>query len=66
VPIDPKSIGQAETYKDATDAYDAGYGSYEANVPRTGDEESLLPTTQLPKGKDPSPFVLGPMATGGR
>lgn len=45
--------------KEAVDAYDAKHGKSECNVPRTGNEEALLPTVAMPKAPDPSPFALG-------
>lgn len=59
---DPKSIGQDRQYNDATDAYDAEYGTYEDSA------NGLAPDAKLPvgpQGADPSPFKLGPTGTGG-
>ncbi len=62
---DPKTIGQDRTYKDATEAYDADKGKYAENVSNVP-TESRLPTVNMPKAPDPSPFNLGPTAPGGR
>lgn len=66
MPMDINNVGQGKTHPEAVDAYDAGYGKYQGNVPRTGNQEGLLPTDAMPKAPDPSPFTVGPMAPGGR
>jgi hypothetical protein len=37
-------------------------GTYSDNVANDMNTESKLPTAQMPKGADPSPFAMGPMA----
>ena len=64
---DPNTIGQDKAYKDATDEYDAGKGSYTEQVTTGEDAGPRLPTADMPKAPDPSPFNLTPTpAAGGR
>jgi len=49
-------VGQAGTYKDVTDKYDAEHGKYKDNVP---DGPINIPNPS-PAGPNPSPFKLGP------
>jgi hypothetical protein len=44
------------------DSYDGKYKDRANDLP----EDSKLPTGNMPKAPDPSPFTLGPMAPGGR
>lgn len=62
---DASDVGQGKTHPDFTDKYDSKAGKYKdaAIGPATEDK---LATAQMPKAPDPSPFVLGPMAPGGR
>lgn len=62
---DASNVGQDKTHKDVTDAYDAEHGKYEDTVAKVPEEERL-PLREMPKGPDPSPFTLGPMAPGRR
>jgi hypothetical protein len=56
---DMSNVGQGKAIQDVTDAYDAAHGKHECNVPRTGNQEPLLPTVAMPKAPDPTPFALG-------
>ncbi|MEE9592241.1 MAG: hypothetical protein V3W28_01520 [Thermoplasmata archaeon] len=62
---DPNAVGQDRTYKDITEAHDADKGTYSDNIEAVP-TDSRLPTSQLPQAPDPSPFVVGPAAPGGR
>jgi hypothetical protein len=46
-------------------AYDAAHGVYSDAVEKMA-EDDKLPTGQMPKAPDPSPFTLGPLSPGGR
>lgn len=50
--------------KDTMDAVKAADGTYKDRVDESTDVESKLPFAQLPKGKDPDPFTLGPTSPG--
>lgn len=65
MPINLNEVGQGRTHPDPTAAYDAAHGTYHDRVPDMP-EDDRLPSGQMPKGPDPSPFVLGPMTSGGR
>jgi hypothetical protein len=52
------NVGQAGTYKEVTEKYDAEHGTFKQNVPRDG-TVSGLPNAN-PASPDPSPFKLGP------
>lgn len=55
---DADQIGQDRTFKDAVEADKAANGTYEDKVTSV-EPEQRLPTTQMPKAPDPSPFTLG-------
>lgn len=59
---DADDIGQDRTYNDAVDKYDANHGKYKDNAENLP-EDTKLPTGNMPKAPDPSPFKMGP--TGG-
>jgi len=63
--VDPNTVGQDRTYKDAVEAHDADHGKYNDAVDAVPTEQRL-PQSQLPKAPDPDPFTMGPMTTGGR
>ncbi len=65
--VDPKNVGHDRPYKDAAEAHDAEHGTYVDGVDGAGGEsaENRLPTANLPKAPDPSPFKLGPAAAPG-
>ena len=44
------------------DSYDGKYKDAVESLP----EDVRLPTGQMPKAPDPSPFTLGPLQSGGR
>lgn len=60
--VDPNQVGQDRQHQDAVDAHKADHGTYTETVDTTPTEQRL-PTQQMPKAPDPSPFNLGP--TGG-
>jgi hypothetical protein len=62
---DTENVGQGRTHEDATEAHDAEHGTYNDAVQQV-EPAQRLPTTQMPEAPDPSPFVLGPQAPGGR
>lgn len=60
------SVGQERQHNDATQQYDAEHGSHADNVEGMSQDDKL-PTGELPKAPDPSPFRIGPMGgDGGR
>jgi len=65
IPHDVSDVGQGKSHSDVTEKYDSAAGKYQDKITPIATEERL-PTTQMPKGADPSPFVLGPMSSGGR
>ncbi len=58
-------VGQAGSVHDFTEKYDATRGRYKDTVDSPSVEDRL-PTVSMPKGPDPAPFSIGPMAPGGR
>lgn len=60
---DSDKVGQDKPVKDGVDAYDQAAGKYVDLVVEGPDK---LQESQMPKGSDPSPFMLGPMAPGSR
>lgn len=66
-PISSESVGvgQQGSVNDFTQKYDSSRGLYKdtVDVPVPDDR---LPTVSMPKGPDPAPFSIGPMAPGGR
>lgn len=52
--------------KDTMDAIKSAQGTYKDRVDESTDVESKLPFAQLPKGKDPDPFTLGPTQPSGQ
>jgi len=63
--MDTNSIGQDKGTKDVVTAYDAEKGTWKDDIHKLP-EDTKLPSGQMPKGPDPDPFKLGPMAAGGR
>jgi len=63
--VDPNNVGLERTYKDATEGHDAEHGTYKDSADDMPVEQRL-PTADMPKAPDPSPFKVGPMTTGGR
>ena len=60
-----KDVGHGKKYSTPNEAKDASCGTYEDSVAKMPLEEKL-PSAQMPKAPDPSPFKLGPMSSGGR
>jgi len=59
------NVGQDKQFKDFTERYDSEVGTYKDNIVSVPTDDRL-PTAQMPKAPDPSPFTLGPMSSGGR
>jgi len=57
-------VGEGST-PDVVTKYDRENGSYKDEVVAIP-EEQRLPTVNMPKAPDPSPFTLGSMTPGGR
>jgi hypothetical protein len=55
-----ETTGQEKPVKDATEQYDKNYGTYKDAVDAVPTDDRL-PTANLPKAPDPSPFTLGPL-----
>lgn len=53
-----EGVGVTQTYKDATEKYDATHGAYRCNVPHDGEVVGL--PNAAPAAANPSPFKLGP------
>lgn len=51
-------VGQAGTYKEVVEKYDAEHGKYQDNVPANGTVAGL--PNASPAAPDPSPFKVGP------
>ena len=51
-------VGADKPVKDVNDSYDKRYGTYKDAIQDTPVEERL-PTANMPKAPDPSPFTLG-------
>ena len=62
---DASDVGPDQKYSEPVKKYDAAAGTYQSVIPSVPLED-LLPTAQLPKGADPSPFTMGPMTSGER
>lgn len=63
--IDYNEIGVGKKYATLEDALRAKKGTYSdaaASIP----QDDRLPINQMPKGRDPMPFSLGPMSSGER
>lgn len=60
-----RDVGQGKKFNDFTERYDSEVGTYADNIAPVPTDDRL-PTAQMPKAPDPSPFTLGPMAPGGR
>jgi len=58
--MDVNDVGQDKSHKDATEKYDAEHGTYKDGTDSVSVDDRL-PTAQMPKGTDPSPFTLGPI-----
>ena len=63
--VEAAEVGQDKPLKDFTERYDAECGTYKDNIVDVPVEDRL-PTAQMPKAPDPSPFKVGPMSSGGR
>jgi len=63
--FDVKNVGHGKAYPTPNDAKDASCGVYKDNTEAMSADDKL-PVKQMPKAPDPSPFILGPMAKGGR
>ena len=63
--IDLKKVGSSQQAS-VTSVFDSTYGIYKDAVDAEPIEGARLPTDQMPKATDPSPFSLGPMAAGDR
>lgn len=55
-----EKVGQDAPSKDVCDQYDKDYGTYKNAVPEVPVDDRL-PTANMPKAPDPSPFTLGPL-----
>jgi len=62
---DIKQVGQGRQYTDAVTADEAERGKYHDGASEKPEAERL-PSGQLPKAPDPSPFTLGPLGPTGR
>jgi hypothetical protein len=60
-----KNVGHGKAHSTPNEAKDASCGVYKDSIQQMPIEERL-PMNQMPKGQDPMPFKLGPMAPGGR
>ena len=64
-PLDAAKVGQAETYQNPTEAYDAKHGTFHNPIP-TMPTEAKLPTQQMPMAPVAVPFVIKGGGTGER
>lgn len=62
-PLDP--LKSATNDGDVMTKIDQAAGTYKDAAAEGTDQESKLGTASMPKAPDPSPFVLGPLTTGG-
>jgi hypothetical protein len=60
-----QTTGLDKPLKEAVEQHDKTYGTYKDNITPVPTDDRL-PTANMPKAPDPSPFALGPMAGGGR
>ena len=60
--MDTSDVGHGKTHPEPVCKHDAEQGYYKDSITPVATEDRL-PTAQMPKAPDPSPFVLGP--TGG-
>jgi hypothetical protein len=58
---DINNVGAGKGHEDVVSAYDAEHGKYVDNVPPSTSPEERLPTVNMPKAPDPSPFSIGPL-----
>lgn len=62
---DMSDVGQDKTHKEAVEKYDAEHGTYKESID-TVPTDDRLPTAQMPKAPESTPFVVGPLTPGGR
>lgn len=63
--VDTNEVGVGKKYATVADAAAAKKGMYNDAAASLSVEERL-PMNQMPKGRDPMPFNLGPMSSGER
>jgi len=60
-----EKVGVDKTSKSVPEEYDKIYGTSHDPVEDVPTDDKL-PTANMPKAPDPSPFTLGPVSPGGR